>query len=521
MSDTSDSEPISGTTRRGGRNRHRVAAADALPNPTYLRLRNPYPPIASLSEDEVEAIHLTSLQLLEETGMRVLHEEARAIYAKAGAKVDEGTMMVRLDRGLVMEMVAKAPPRVGLDCRNPSRNLDLGGNALAFATVGGPPNVTDLDRGKRPGTLADFVNIVRLAQSFDVVSVISAAIEPLDVDPQLRHLDTTLVQLTESDKFPFVYARGRAVTAQAFELLRIGRGLSEAEFASRVCCFGVINTNSPLQLDRPMSRGIIDFATAGQLLVITPFTLAGAMAPVSLAGALVLQNAEALAGIALAQMVRPGAPVLYGGFTSNVDMKSGAPAFGTPEYVKAAFASGQLARKYDLPWRSSATNASNAPDAQAAYETQMSLWGAVMGGANLVLHGAGWLEGGLTASYEKFIIDVEMLQMFAEMFRPLKIDTAELALAAIQAVGPGGHFFGTQHTLERYKGAFYAPLVSDWTNFGAWTAAGSLDAAERANRIWKRTLAEFASPPMDAGRREAMEDYVARRKTEGGASLEE
>jgi trimethylamine--corrinoid protein Co-methyltransferase len=509
------------TVRHGRRQRQAGPPASSLPNPAYVRLRNPFPPIALLSDDEVEAVHDTSLRLLEETGMRVLHEDARAVFRKAGADVDETGMMIRLDRGLVMAMLAKAPPRVFLDCRNPSRNEEMGGNALCFATVGGPPNVNDLDRGKRPGTMRDFVDLVRLTQSYDVVQVISSIIEPLDVEPPLRHLETTRTQLVESDKFPFIYARGRRVTAQSFELMRIGRGLSEDEFRRRCCCFTVINTNSPLQLDRPMSRGIIDFAEAGQLLVITPFTLAGAMAPVSLAGALVLQNAEALAGIALAQMVRPGAPVLYGGFTSNVDMKSGAPAFGTPEYTKAAFATGQLARRYNLPWRSSSTNASNAPDAQAAYESQMSLWGAVLGGANLVIHGAGWLEGGLTASYEKFIIDIEMLQMFAELFRPLTVDRAELALEAIQAVGPAGHFFGAAHTLERYKDAFYAPLVSDWRNFGSWTEAGSEDAARRANRIWKKTLADFVPPPMEAGLREAIDDYVARRTAEGGAALEE
>ena len=205
-------------------------------------------------------------------------------------------------------------------------------------------------------------------------------------------------------------------------MIRIARGVDRDTFTREPSCFTVVNANSPLQLDVPMSKGVIDFARAGQLMILTPFTLAGAMAPVTIAGALAQQNAEALAGIALAQMVRPGTPVGYGGFTSNVDMKSGAPAFGTPEYVKAAFASGQLARRYGLPWRSSNVNASNAPDAQAAYESQMALWGALMGGANILMHGAGWLEGGLTASFEKFIIDVEMLQGFAQLFQPVPCD---------------------------------------------------------------------------------------------------
>jgi trimethylamine---corrinoid protein Co-methyltransferase len=489
--------------------------------PAYLGLRNPYPPVAQFSADQIEAIHETSLTMLEEIGIKVLHEEARAIFARAGAMVDGSDMRVRIDRGLVMAQIAKAPAVITGVCRNPYRNVEFGGNAVTFATVGGPPNMTDIERGKRPGTLEDFSNLVKLAQSYDVVHVVSSCVEPLDVAPQLRHVETTLIQLLQSDKFPFVFARGQGPAMQAFELLRIGLGLTPEAFRAHAHCFTVINTNSPLQLDRPMSRGIIDFAAEGQLLVITPFTLAGAMAPVSLPGALALQNAEALACIVLAQLVRAGAPVLYGGFTSNVDMKSGAPAFGTPEYVKAAFASGQLARRYNLPWRSSAPNASNWPDAQAAYETQMSLWGAVMGGANLIIHGAGWLEGGLSASYEKFIMDVEMLQMFAEMFQPVQFNPAELALEAVREVGPGGHFFGAQHTLERYETAFYAPLLSDWRNYGAWQADGARDATVRANRIWKETLAAFTPPAIDAGVVEALHACAAHQRELGGAELDQ
>jgi trimethylamine--corrinoid protein Co-methyltransferase len=243
------------------------------------------------------------------------------------------------------------------------------------------------------------------------------------------------------------------------------------------------------------------------------------MAPITIAGALAQQNAEALAGIALSQIVRPGAPAVYGGFTSNVDMKSGAPAFGTPEYTQAALAGGQLARRYGLPYRSSNTTASNAPDAQAAYESEMSLWGALMGGCNFLLHGAGWLEGGLTSSYEKFILDVEMLQMMAAFFRPPVVDEASLGLAAVREVGPGGHFFGAAHTLERYENAFYAPLVSDWRNFETWEEDGAQDATTRANRLWKETLARFEPPPMDPAVAEELEAFIARRTQEGGAEV--
>jgi trimethylamine--corrinoid protein Co-methyltransferase len=266
--------------------------------------------------------------------------------------------------------------------------------------------------------------------------------------------------------------------------------------------------------------GLIDFAAAGQLSVVTPFTLAGAMAPVTLAGALTLQHAEALAGITLTQAVRPGAPVMYGAFTSNVDMKSGAPAFGTPEYFKAALVSGQLARRVDLPYRSSAPNASNAVDGQAMYETMISLFGAVLGGCNMLIHAAGWLEGGLTASKEKFVLDVEVLQMLAETFAPVVVEDAEIGLDAIAETPPGGHFFGGEHTLQRYRTAFYEPLVSDWSNFGQWTEAGARDATQRANDVWKRVLAEFEPPALDDAIAAELDEFVARRTSEGGAPPE-
>ena len=350
--------------------------------------------------------------------------------------------------------------------------------------------------------------------------VTGPCVEPQDVPVQFRHLQSNLAYLTLTDKAPYLYARGRGQVRDSFEMFRIGYGLDEATFPSTPCCYTVINSNSPRQLDIPMCMGMIDFAAAGQVTVVTPFTLAGAMAPVTLAGALTLQHAEALAGIALTQAVRPGAPVVYGAFTSNVDMKSGAPAFGTPEYFKAALASGQLARHVGLPYRSSAPNASNAPDAQAMYETMMSLFGAVLGGCNLLLHCAGWLEGGLTASKEKFILDIEVLQMLAESFQPIAVDADEIGLEAIAETSPGGHFFGGAHTLARYRTAFYEPLVSDWANFGQWTEEGSRDATQRANEIWKQILAEFEPPPIDDAIAAELDEFVARRTAEGGAPPE-
>jgi trimethylamine--corrinoid protein Co-methyltransferase len=337
------------------------------------------------------------------------------------------------------------------------------------------------------------------------------------VPVHIRHLEVTRAQLILTDKVPFIFSRGHAQVADNFELIRLAHAIPQEEFRSRPYTYTIINTNSPLQLDIPMADGIIDFATAGQLLIITPFTLAGAMAPVTIAGALTLAHAEALAGLTLAQIVRPGAPIMYGSFTSNVDMKSGSPAFGTPEYVKAAFGAGQMARFLGLPWRSSNATASNVPDAQSAYESQMSLWGALFGGCNFILHAAGWLESGLTASYEKFILDIEMLQMFAEIFQPVGATPADLALEAVAEVGAGGHFFGCAHTMERYRSAFYAPLVSDWRNSGQWAEDGAKTATERATGIWQSTLQRYVAPPRDPAVVEALDSYVQRRKAEGGA----
>ena len=279
----------------------------------------------------------------------------------------------------------------------------------------------------------------------------------------------------------------------------------------------IISVNSPRRFDEAMADGLMAMAACGQPVVVTPFTLMGAMAPVSIAAALAQQNAEALFGIVLAQAVRPGTPVMYGAFTSNVDMRSGAPAFGTPENTKANVASGQMARRYRLPYRTSNASASNAADAQGAYETEMSLWGAILGRGNLIYHAAGWQEGGLTASYEKLVLDVEMLQLMIEFLKPIDVNEAELGFDAIAGVKPGGHFFGEAHTMERYEHAFYQPLVSDWQNHENWQLAGGRDATQRATAIWQRALQEYEQPPLDPAIREALDAYVARRRAEIGA----
>jgi trimethylamine--corrinoid protein Co-methyltransferase len=466
-----------------------------------------------LDEEALDRIHHASLDLLESHGLRVLHRGARERLMNAGAKVDHDTMMVRLDRGMVMEQLAHAPREFILRARNPAKNITLGGNHLSFTSVGGPAYCNDLDRGRRRGSFEEACDYIRLVQSLDIIHQEGGGpFEPIELPPETRHLDLYHAQIRLLDKNWQPIALGGTRARDAINMARIGLALTDEELAAIPALFAIINTNSPLQLDGPMSEGLIEMASAGQAVCITPFTLAGAMAPVTLAGTLAQQNAEALAGITLAQVVRPGAPVVYGAFTSNVDMKTGSPAFGTPEYARATQASGQLARRYGLPWRSSNVTSSNLVDAQSTYESAMSLWSAITGHANIIVHAAGWLEGGLTASFEKLIVDAEMLQMMSEYLQPIEVNDDTLALDAISEAGAGGHFFGVAHTMSRYETAFYHPMLADQRNFESWQEGGSISAQQRANTIWKQLLADYEQPPLDPAIDDELSDYVKRRK---------
>jgi trimethylamine---corrinoid protein Co-methyltransferase len=505
---------------RGGRRSARAGRRPRGPAFQQLPFRQPrrrFPPAELLSADALEAIHQASLAILEEIGMDFLSEEARALAARAGARVEPGSTRVRFDRGLITEAIRSCPAEFTLHARNPAHDIRFGGDWVAFAQIASAPNCQDLDRGRRPGNQEDFRNLARLAQVFNIIHLTGGyPVEPIDLHASVRHLDclADLVRLT--DKAFHAYSLGRARNLDGIEIARIGRGISAEQLEREPSLFSIINSNSPLRLDGPMLQGMIEMSSRNQIIVMTPFTLAGAMAPVTIAGALAQQNAEALAGIAFTQLVRPGAPVAYGGFTSNVDMKSGAPAFGTPEYMKAAIAGGQLARRYGLPYRTSNVCAANTVDAQAAYESVFSLWGAIMGGGNFIMHAAGWLEGGLSSSYEKTILDVDLLQMVANFLDPLVVDDGSLALDAVREVGPGGHYFGAAHTQSRYRDAFYAPILSDWRNYESWREAGSPTAMEKANRMWKEALAAYEPPPLDPAVAEELDAFVARRKEEGG-----
>jgi trimethylamine---corrinoid protein Co-methyltransferase len=472
-------------------------------------------PSRAISDDQLGAIHTESLRVLQEIGMDVVHAEARDILAKAGAAVTGER--VRIGREIIEQALTTPPAEFTIHARNPEHDVRIGGNWILFGPVGGPPNCSDMEKGRRPGTLEDNANFIKLSQYFNCIHTAhGGSVDALDVHASVRHLHILRNKYLYSDKISFSVSTGRNRLFDGMEAARIARGISWDQMLREPSTYTIVNTNSPLKLDGPMAMGIIEMARHGQACVVTPFTLAGAMAPVTLAGALVLQNAEALAGLALSQMTKPGAPFVYGGFTSNVDMKSGAPAFGTPEYMKACIVGGQLARRYRLPYRTSSTNAANTVDAQSAYESVFSLWGAIMGGGNMIQHAAGWMEGGLVASYEKFALDIDLLQTIMQYLEPLEVSSETMGFAAIEEVGPGGHFFGAKQTLERYATAFYQPVISDWRNFQQWQAAGSPDAMRKANGVWKKALADYTPPPLDPVISGEFDAFIEMRIREGG-----
>ncbi len=487
--------------------------------PPWTQPRLPFEPLRGVSDDELEAIHEASLRVLAETGIDFLDETARRQLVDVGCRVDGDR--VRFDPDLVMHLVSTAPAEFTMHAPSPARNLHMGGDVLTFTSVASPPFVTGLGRDRRDGNRDDYRNLIKLGQVLNAVHTVAGyPVEPMDLHPSVRHLYATHDMLTLSDKVPFVYSLSRQRNLDAIEMTRIARGADHDAMDVEPSLYSVINASTPLRYDTVMLHGIQEMSARNQCIVITPFTLAGAMAPVTVAGALVLQNAEALAGIAYTQVVRAGAPVIYGGFTSNVDMRSGAPAFGTPEYWKACLIGGQLARRYRVPYRSSNVNASNSVDAQSAYESVIALWGAVMGGVNLLLHGAGWLEGGLLASYEKMVIDADLLNMVTAMLEPVVIDDAALAVEAIAEVGPAGHFFGIQHTQDRYATEHFQPMVSSWANFETWDEGGRIEAHQRAEALARTLVDAHQEPSMAADRRAALDDFVERRVAEGGVETD-
>jgi trimethylamine---corrinoid protein Co-methyltransferase len=505
--------------RAGGRAGMQVRAGTAVIDQMPWRIPvNPDRPTEPLDADGVQRIHKTAMRILRDIGIEFLNPEAVEILRKAGCIVN-GTN-VRMDEAFVMEMVGHAPETFTITPRNPAREIIMGGKHMVFVNVSSPPNAWDMERGKRSGDFETFKEFMKLTQYFNCIHVAGGyPVEPVDIHASVRHLDCLYEKLTLTDKVVHAYSLGAERVEDVMEMVRIAGGLTEEEFQAKPRMYTNINSVSPLKHDFPMLDGAMRMARRGQPVVVTPFTLAGAMAPVTMSGAVALSIAEALAAVALLQYINPGCPVAIGTFTSNVDMKSGAPAFGTPEYMRATQMTGQLVRFYGVPMRASGVCAANVPDGQAMWETSNSLWSAVQSGTNMVYHAAGWLEGGLIASPEKFIMDCEVLQMIQRYFEEATFATTEddLAFDAIKEVGPGGHYFGVQHTQDRYQNAFYAPICSDWRNYEAWSLDGAMWTQERAHRIYKQILAEYEAPEMNGDHQEALRQFVAKRKQEGGA----
>ena len=475
---------------------------------------NEMPRYEILSEEAMDTLDGGWRRIVSELGVEFALPEAVELFEKAGQRVEGDKVF--LDPEFVLEQVAKAPSEFELQARNPEHSLHIGGNNMSFAGVYGPPFVR---RGEQRGDahMEDFENFVRLGQAFpEMDSAGGTVVEPEDRPLDSRHLDMVYALQTLSDK-PYM---GSVISAEnAKDTIEMGKILFGGEEALERApvSISLINCNSPLRWDDRMLSAMLEYNRANQAVITTPFLLMGAMSPVAIPATLVQQMAEALSGIALTQLVRPGCPVVFGSFLSNTDMQSGSPSFGTPESAIGLLCTGQIARHFNLPWRSGGgLTSSQTPDAQAAYEALMTMLPTFLAGANFVMHAAGWLEGGLVSSYEKYIVDIEILRMLKHEFKPLEVNEDSLAFGAHEEVGSGGHFLGAAHTLEHFRTCFYRPLLSSTENFDRWSKNGGKDAAERAAEIAQATLDGYEQPPIDDSVRDALRDYVARRRIELG-----
>jgi trimethylamine--corrinoid protein Co-methyltransferase len=476
-------------------------------------LINKMPRYEILSEEAIATLDRGWRRIVSELGIEFLSEEALALFAKEGQSVDGQN--VKLDPDFVAEQVAKAPREFDLQARNPEHTVHLGGDHMVFSPVYGCPFIRD-GLQRRDAGLADFQNLVKLAQSFPQLDSCGGTIcEPNDVPLDSRHLDMVFNLMTLSDK-PFmgsVTSGPNAADTIAMTEMLFGRESME----ETPCVISLINVNSPLRYDDRMLAAMFEYTRANQPVIVTPFLLMGAMSPVSVAATLAQQMAEAMAGIALTQLIRPGAPVVFGSFLSNTDMQSGSPSFGTPESAIGLLCTGQIARHFGLPWRSGGgLTSSQTVDAQSAYEAMMTMLPTMLAGANYVMHAAGWLESGLVSCYEKFIVDIEILRMLEVEFTPLEVNEEALAFSAHEEVGAGGHFLGAVHTLERFRECFYRPLLSSTANYERWGRDGGKDAAARATDIYKKTLEEYVEPEFDPDLKAELKGYVDRRRKELG-----
>jgi trimethylamine---corrinoid protein Co-methyltransferase len=476
---------------------------------------NRMPRYEVLSPEALEAIERGWRRLVSEIGVQFDHPRACELFEAAGQTV-EGDR-IRFDPDWVLEQTAKAPSEFDMRARNPEHDLHIGGEHMIFAPSQGPPFVRIGDE-RRDGTLADLERLIMLTQLFDELDTPGGNIcEPNDLPLDSRHLVQNFALMSLSDKCfegdPFSQTSARDSLAMA-EILFGGR----AQIEERPVMFANANVNSPLRYDVRMLESMLEYSAANQAVLVTPFLLMGSMAPVTIAAALAQQTAEVLTGIALLQLVRPGAPCIMGSFLSTTDMQSGSPGFGGPESALGLYASGQIARRYRLPWRAGGgtLTASQTVDAQAASEAFNTLISAFLAGANVVWQAAGWLEGGLVNCIEKFVVDVEMLKLLRVQFTPPVIDEDTLAFGAHEEVGPGGHFLGAAHTLERFRECFYRPMVASTENYERWTRNGQLDQAQRAGKLWPELLERYERPPMDESVLAELTAFVQRRTAELG-----
>ncbi len=496
-------------TRRGGRSARQGRSRNIITAP-YITRNIPCYDI--LGAESLEIIEANAETILHETGIEFRGDpEVLKIWKQAGADI-QGER-VRIPKGLAHNLCATAPASFTQHARNPARNVEIGGNSTVFAPVYGSPFVHDLDGGRRYGTLEDFHNFTRLAYLSPYLHHSGGTLcEPVDVDMATRHLDMIYSHIRYSDKafMGSVTSEQNAKDTLAMAALVFGQEFITAN----TVLTSLINANSPLVFDATMLGALKTYARANQACIISPFILAGAMSPVTPAAVLAQALAEAMAGIALAQLIRPGAPVIFGAFVSSISMQSGAPTFGTPESSMLIMGAAQLARRLNVPFRSGGSFcAAKLPDAQAAQESANSLISTLLAGVNFVLHAAGWLEGGLVSSYEKFVMDTDQLGMMHVLARGIAVDAEAQAMDAIREVGPGGHFLGCAHTQAHFKTAFYNSAIADNNAFEQWQAEGSKDAMQRANALWKRQLAEYQPPPLDEATDEALKDFMARRKS--------
>ncbi len=503
-------------TRSARSTRREESESGALAEPFHAITR-PYSPVDVLTPEDEDRVHALSLKLLSEIGLKFMSEATWPILEANGCRVDRETGITTFPPEVVEHFLSLAPTQFTMKARNPANDLVIGDRTIHFGSASSAPNVVDLDKGRRPGTQVDFEALVKLNQMLGSCAFHSGhPVEPIDTPVNTRHLTSMRSWQTLSDKVTRIYAIGRTRVEDSLTMTAIAHGIDRDKLAEAPRLHSAIAVNSPLVVDEPLIEGAILLARNGQACVVTPVAFAGAMAPITLSGSLIQCNAEAIGVIAFLQMVKAGAPCIYGVLTTPTDMRTGAPAMGTPETVTGTLSNGQMARRYGLPQRLMLGSTSNATDGQAAYETMMSLWAAILCGAHMVYHAHGWMEAGLTTSFEKTILDSEMIGMVGCLKGRIDLSDAEEAFDAIREVGPGGHFLGSGHTMSRYRTAFRETKLSDWRPYEFWEQAGSPDTAQRANTRWKAMLNAYEAPPIDPGIAEAIDDYIGRRTEELG-----